>query len=321
MSKPRLNQSKNIVISTQCFPPVIGGMENLIKGLADSLYKNNFKVFIFADSKKYLNEENYDKKLPYEIVRYKGLKIIRKRKKSLDIKKFINYKKKINSIFCDSWKSAENLIKLKLIDHTNIFCLAHGNDVLVSKNILKRRRIKKIMNKVDCVIANSFFTREKIIKLGINKRKIKVIYPGLNLQSVKLKNNKSFNKYKNFYPIFLTVARLEKRKNHKNIIYAIRELVKKYKNLIYFIAGDGPEKKKLLKLISKLKLKKNIKLLGNLNEIDKAFLLKISNLHLMPTIEDKKKLLLKVLEFLMLRQLFMEHHLFLVVWAVLKSRL
>ena len=39
MSKPKLNQSKNIVISTQCFPPAIGGIENLMKDLANNLHK------------------------------------------------------------------------------------------------------------------------------------------------------------------------------------------------------------------------------------------------------------------------------------------
>ena len=93
MSKPKLNQSKNIVISTQCFSPVLGGMENLMDGLAENLHKKKFNIFVFADSKNLLNEEKHDKNLSYEIIRYGGLKIIRKRRKSTDIKKFINFKK------------------------------------------------------------------------------------------------------------------------------------------------------------------------------------------------------------------------------------
>ena len=92
MSKPKLNQSKNIVISTQCFSPVLGGIENLMKGLADNLYKKKFNIFVFADSKNLSDEEKHDKSLSYEIVRYRGLKIIRKKRKSRDIKKFINFK-------------------------------------------------------------------------------------------------------------------------------------------------------------------------------------------------------------------------------------
>ena len=291
MSKPRRNQSKNIVISTQCFSPVLGGMENLMKGLAESLYKKKFNIFVFADSKKSLDEEKHDKQLSYEIIRYGGLKIIRKRRKSTDIKKFINFKKNINCIFCDSWKSAENLIKNKVADTEKIFCLAHGNDVLVNKNIIKRKRIKRTFSKTNCIIANSYFTKKRIANLGIKSNKIKVIYPGVENKYFHLKKrNNNLQKYKNIKPILLTIARLEKRKNHKNIIYAIKELIKDFNKLLYLIAGDGPEMKKIRKLINKLNLKKNVRILGKINESDKAFLFKISDLHVMPTIQDKKSI-------------------------------
>jgi len=175
MTKPKLNQSKNIVISTQCFPPAIGGIENLMKDLANNLHKKNFNIFVFADGKNSLDEEKYDKQLSYEIIRYGGLKIIRKRRKSIDIKKFINFKKNINSIFCDSWKSAENLIKNKIAKTEKIFCLAHGNDILINKNIIKKKRIKKTLSATSCIIANSYFTKKKITNLGIKSNKIKVI--------------------------------------------------------------------------------------------------------------------------------------------------
>ena len=291
MSKPKLSQSKNIVISTQCFSPVLGGMENLMKGLAENLNKKNFNIFVFADSKKTLDEEKHDKHLSYEIIRYRGLKIIRKRKKSTDIKKFINFKKNINCIFCDSWKSAENLIKNKIANTEKIFCLAHGNDILVNKNIIKRKRIKKTLSETSCVIANSYFTKKRVTNLGIKSNKIKVIYPGVeNIYFNSKRNNNNLQKYKNFKPILLTIARLEKRKNHKKIIYAINELIKDFKNLLYLIAGDGPEMKKIRKLINKLNLKKNVKILGKVNERDKAFLFKISDLHVMPTIQDKRSI-------------------------------
>ena len=291
MTKPKRNQSKNIVISTQCFPPVIGGMENLMNGLAKNLYKKKFNIFVFADGKNLIDEEKYDKNLKYEIVRYRGLKIIRKRRKSIDIKKFLNFKKNINSIFCDSWKSAENLIKNKVIGSEKIFCLAHGNDILIKNNLMKKRRIKKTLSKSNCIIANSYFTKKKITDLGIASKKIKVIYPGIDISNLNFKKNINFfKKYKNFKPILLTLARLEKRKNHKKIIYAIHDLVKEFKNLLYIIAGDGPEMKKIRKLVNKLNLIKNVEILGEVNEKDKDFLFKISDLHVMPTIQGKRSL-------------------------------
>ena len=250
MSKSKIIQSKNIVISTQCFPPEIGGIENLMEGLSNSLLKNKFKLFVFADSKNRLKEQKYDKNQKYEIIRYKGIKIIRRRRKSLDIKKFISIKKNVHFIICDTWKSAENLIKIVDLKSIKILCLAHGNDILTKRSLIKKRRLEKVFSKVKYIIANSYFTRNKIKNLSINSSKIKVIYPGINRINLPSKKQNLFGKYNYFKPILITIARLEKRKNHIKIIYAINDLLKEYNNLLYLIAGDGPEKKRLSKNIA-----------------------------------------------------------------------
>ena len=46
MSKSRVIQSKNIVISTQCFHKK-GGIENIIQNLALEFTRKNYKVTIF----------------------------------------------------------------------------------------------------------------------------------------------------------------------------------------------------------------------------------------------------------------------------------
>ena len=48
MSKSKVIQSKNIVISTQCFHRT-GGIENIIQNLALEFTRKNYKVTIFAD--------------------------------------------------------------------------------------------------------------------------------------------------------------------------------------------------------------------------------------------------------------------------------
>ena len=133
--------------------------------------------------------------------------------------------------------------------------------------------------------------KKKIISLGVSINKIKVIYPAVDSMNLDYKKDKSFlKKYKKYAPILLTIARLEKRKNHKQIIFAVKDLIKDFKNLLYLVAGDGPELKQICKTIDKLNLKKNVKILGNVSEKDKASLYKLSDLHIMPTIKDMKSL-------------------------------
>ena len=60
------------VISTRNFPPEIGGMQNLMGGLANALI-NHGPVKVFADY--YDKSESYDKKSKLDVIRVAGFKI------------------------------------------------------------------------------------------------------------------------------------------------------------------------------------------------------------------------------------------------------
>ena len=50
-----------IIILTQCFPPKIGGIENLIENLSIELSKTH-EVLVLADQHDQKNDSDYDKK-------------------------------------------------------------------------------------------------------------------------------------------------------------------------------------------------------------------------------------------------------------------
>ena len=73
------------VISTRNFPPDIGGMQNLMGGLALSLLKHG-PVKVFAEE---TEEDNvYDIKSGMDITRVSGFKIFRKFRKANLVKEF-----------------------------------------------------------------------------------------------------------------------------------------------------------------------------------------------------------------------------------------
>lgn len=86
--------------------------------------------------------------------------------------------------------------------------------------------------------------------------------------------------------VFLSVGELTKRKNHQVAIQAfaaIKELCKQ-KKVKYFICGEGPERKKLTKLIQRYDLEKIVTLLGYRSDIKE--LLAISNCFLFPSKQE-----------------------------------
>ncbi len=95
------------LIITRTFPPEVGGMQNLMWGLARSLSKIDM-VKVFADYHE--DHKKFDDKVSFTIERVSGVKLLRKYRKSLLINEYLNENKNVNCIIADHWKSLE-LIK------------------------------------------------------------------------------------------------------------------------------------------------------------------------------------------------------------------
>ena len=92
------------LILTRSFPPEVGGMQNLMWGLANSLSKY-FMIKVFADY--YDQHESYDKEVSFSVERIGGIKFLRKFRKSHLVNEFIKNNKNIEGIIADHWKSLE----------------------------------------------------------------------------------------------------------------------------------------------------------------------------------------------------------------------
>ena len=75
------------VVVTRNFPPDLGGIQNLMEGLSNSLL-NHGPVKVFADEFK--ESDIYDKKSKLDINRIGGLRIFRKYRKANLIKEYFN---------------------------------------------------------------------------------------------------------------------------------------------------------------------------------------------------------------------------------------
>ena len=116
-------------------------------------------------------------------------------------------------------------------------------------------RIRKIYTKkIDVIITPSKFYKQKLIKDGINKNKIKVINNFVTINSRELITDN--NNY------ILYIGRLSKGKGIYNLINAFLKLNKGELH----IAGVGEEYDNIKNIITKEKLENKIKLLGYLKE-------------------------------------------------------
>ncbi len=274
------------LVVTRNFPPDIGGIQVLIDNLSKSLLNHGpVKVFAYEHQ----DSELFDKKSLIKIERVKGIKLLRKYRKARLVNNFIKENSNIRAIFADHWKSLE-LINANYLNKSKVFCLIHGKEINHKKDSYINKRIIKSTNKANYIVANSNYTKELAISLGVSGSKIHIINPGINEpkninKTLKAKANELF---KNSYPKIITIARLEKRKSHDHILMSIKNLKNKYPNIKYISIGSGNEENKLRQLCKELAIEKEVIFLKNIEEEYKIALLNESNLFLMPSRIDNR---------------------------------
>jgi len=269
------------LIVTRTFPPEVGGMQNLMWGLSKSLSKIDL-IKVFADFSE--NHEEFDKKVSFSVERIKGIKLLRKYRKPHLVNEYLNQNPKVKCIIADHWKSLE-LVK----SNKKKICLIHSKEINHKKGSRINKKVLEVLNNVDHVIANSNYTKNLAIELGVEEKRIKVINPGVDpaLDIPKNDLNKAEEILKGKKNRLITVSRFDKRKNHEKVIMAIRNLKEIYPDIIYTCVGYGDEEQNLKKLVIELKLENHVVFLKDIpNDLKNALVAK-SNIFMMPSIIHK----------------------------------
>ena len=161
------------LIVTRNFPPEVGGMQILMGGLSENLL-NHGPVKVFANE--HPNSSIYDNKSSMDIERVKGIKLFRKFRKANLVNSFMSANPNIRALIADHWKSLE-LIKTENFKKIKTFCLLHSKEINHEVDSTLNKRLIKSTNNADFIIANSNFTKELAIKVGIDPSKINIIFP------------------------------------------------------------------------------------------------------------------------------------------------
>lgn len=136
----------------------------------------------------------------------------------------------------------------------------------VRKNLFSSWKYKKLNR----IIAISDSVKKALLESGVNPDKIDVVYSGCDWQRFQnINGGYLFKKLKieNETPRVGIISALTKEKNHLTFVQSARILLEKFGPAQFLIVGEGKEKPKIEKLIKKLNLEKNIKLLGFRNDI------------------------------------------------------
>jgi glycosyltransferase involved in cell wall biosynthesis len=171
---------------------------------------------------------------------------------------------------------------------TNILSI-HGGDIYdptkklsPHRNFILRRKVKKILDNSDIIVAQSSNTRDNAISYYSPNKDIKIIplayepssFNKISRKDLNLENNKKY---------LIGVGRLVKRKGFDFAINTLSKLPQEFELLI---VGDGPEKDNLLALANNLGVNNRVHLLGQLNEEKKFQYLANSDLFFLSSIHE-----------------------------------
>ena len=156
---------------------------------------------------------------------------------------------------------------------------------------------KKLLNMADAVIADSEFLKKQLIeRVGIDQKKIHVIYCGVDLESIKPEVNKGPTLLSKAgpYKTILFLGRFIERKRPDLAIEIFARLHQKHPETKLVMIGEGPLEQALKIQISKLKLQNAVEFSGPLFGKEKLKKYHEADLFLFPS--QKEGFVLVVLE-------------------------
>lgn len=177
---------------------------------------------------------------------------------------------------------------IRIFNKKPIICILHGLDVTFKNRFYQKIWGNVFFGKINKFIVVSRATRGEAIKRKIPSKKLIFIPNGLDferLAKIRFTDGNQLplkTKFKNKKVIF-TLCRLVKR---KGVGWFVNEVMPKLaKDILYIIAGEGPEKNQIKNIIKKNKLDKNVIMLGWVSEETKKMLFYRSNAFVQPNIK------------------------------------
>lgn len=148
-----------------------------------------------------------------------------------------------------------------------VIIYAHGEEITTWRQPTKFKFMRFVYCQADQVIANSEFTREELLKLGVLSERISMIYPGVDverfwpgLEAIDYRQSLGTSPESK---LILSVGRLSRRKGFDYVLQSLPVLMEKGLDVHYGIIGIGDDRDYLTRQAQKLGIASRFHLLGH----------------------------------------------------------
>jgi glycosyltransferase involved in cell wall biosynthesis len=154
----------------------------------------------------------------------------------------------------------------------------HGGDVYYTAPRFQagRRNVERTFAATDLVLANSAGIEQRARALGAHATR--VVHLGTDLPEPSRERRPQ--------PTLVTVANLDPRKRHADVIRALWLLRDTHPTLRYLVIGDGPERERIAALARELGLEDRVDLAGRLDHAEALARARTCSLFVMPSVDE-----------------------------------
>lgn len=149
---------------------------------------------------------------------------------------------------------------------------AHGEELTTWGQGAKYKVMRYALGHADRIIANSDYTRDVLVGMGIDARRIVIINPGVDVERFRpglphadLRGGLGLRENQ---PLILSVGRLQKRKGFDHLLAAMRTLVDHGHDAHYALIGIGEQMEELKAQARALELTSRTHFLGHVSPDD-----------------------------------------------------
>ena len=170
---------------------------------------------------------------------------------------------------------------------------AHGNEVLNAIQV-SGNKLRVALQQADRVLANSRFTANLVQKAGVSPERIEIVHPGCDIDRFRptcpkmdLRHQFLGDRIKG--KVVLSVGNLQARKGHDMVIRALPRLQQIVPGVTYLIVGEGPYRDVLEKLALELEVGDRVVFAGRVSAEELPDVYAISDVFVMPSREQTDK--------------------------------
>lgn len=146
---------------------------------------------------------------------------------------------------------------------------AHGEEIMTWRQPGKFRAMVFTYRRADKVVANSQFTRQALLQLGVDSARIVRISPGVDIERFRpgLPVQDLFERLgiPPRTPLILSVGRLTRRKGFDQVIRALPSVAKEIPEIHYVIVGSGEDEGYLKRLAEALGVAVRVHFVGQVS--------------------------------------------------------